>query len=475
MDVVIVGSGISGLFCAYKLSKFTKNILVISKGSINLSNSYWAQGGIAVAIGSKDSLEFHYRDTIKAGDGLCDEERVKKFVHVGKEVVLELINEGAPFDRDNDEIGLSIEGGHSVARIIHSGGIQTGKNLTNYLIQSLKEVNFLENTKLLGLIVKNNRVYGVILQRDNEIFRIYSKFVVLATGGASGLYLRTTNPYTATGDAMFIAYKSGLTLENLEFIQFHPTVFFAPDNSRILISEAIRGDGAILLNEKGERFIDEKETRDKVSRAIVLQNKVYLYAGNIDKGLILEKYSYLYNLLKFYGYDLTKDKIPIKPSAHYFIGGIKSNLDGTTEIKNLYTIGEVSSTRIHGANRLASNSLLECLVMAKLCAMDISKKLKRVKLREIYYNENIESYVVSHEERELLDRYCFIIRDGDNLKRALKKIKNENLIKYIFEFALRREESRGVHYRIDFPNKDDKFLCYFQVKRGEITLEKKKT
>lgn len=475
MDVIIVGSGISGLFCAYKLSKFTKNILIVSKGSINLSNSYWAQGGIAVAISDKDSLEFHYKDTIKAGDGLCDEERVKKLVSIGKEVILELIEENAPFDKDNDEISLSIEGGHSIARIIHSGGIQTGKNLINYLIQNLKDVNFLENTRLLDLIVKNNRVYGVILQRDNEIFRIYSKFVILATGGASGLYLRTTNPYTSTGDAMFIAYKNGLTLENLEFIQFHPTVFFAPDNSKILISEAIRGDGAILLNEKNERFIDEKETRDKVSRAIALQNEVYLYAGNINKKLILEKYGYLYYILKLYGYDLKKDKIPIKPAAHYFIGGIKTNLNGATEIENLYAIGEVSSTRIHGANRLASNSLLECLVMAKLCAMDISKKLKKVKIREIRYNEDIESYYISEEERKLLDEYCFILRDGNKLKDALKKIKNESLIKYIFEFALRREESRGVHYRIDFPSKDDKFLGYFQLKKGEITLEKKKT
>ncbi|MEO0179349.1 MAG: FAD-dependent oxidoreductase, partial [candidate division WOR-3 bacterium] len=296
VDVIIVGSGLAGLFCAYKLLKFTKNILIISKGSLNISNSYWAQGGIAAVVSNNDSIENHYEDTIKAGDGLCDEERVKNLIKYGREIVLELINENAPFDKIQDELSLSIEGGHSVARILHAGGIQTGKNLVDFIYNKIKNhINILENTTLLDLIKKEQRIYGIVVQRDNEIFKIYSKFVVLATGGASGLYVRTTNPYTSTGEAMFIAYKNSVILENLEFVQFHPTVFFAPDNSRILITEALRGDGAILLNEKNERFVNEKDTRDKVSRAIVEQKQVYIYAGHLDKNLLLEKYNYLYN------------------------------------------------------------------------------------------------------------------------------------------------------------------------------------
>ncbi len=471
-DAIIVGSGLAGLFCAYKLFKFTKNIIVISKGSINLSNSYWAQGGIAAALSGKDSIENHYNDTIKAGDGLCDGERVRKLVEIGREVVLELLDEEAPFDREEDEISLSIEGGHSVARVLHAGGVQTGKNIIEFIWNKVKHVNILENTKLLDLIVKNNRVFGVVVQRDSDIFRIHSKFVVLATGGASGLYLRTTNPYTSTGDGMFIAYKNGAILENLEFVQFHPTVFFAPNGSRILISEAIRGDGAILLNENNERFVNEKDTRDKVSRAIISQKEVYLYAGNLDKDFLLKKYAYLYNILKIYGYDLTKDKIPIKPAAHYFIGGIKTNLDGQTNIKNLYAIGETASTRVHGANRLASNSLLECLVMANLCANSISKKLNKIKAKEVDYKKSFEITELKLEERKILDEFAFIIRDGEKLNRAIKEMKSNNLIRLILEFALKREESRGVHYRFDFPNKNDKFLGYFYVKDGQIDFER---
>ncbi len=471
IDVIIVGSGLAGLFCAYKLLRFTKNIMIISKGSINLSNSYWAQGGIAVALSSEDSVENHYNDTIKAGDGLCDEKRVRRLVEIGREVVMELLDEGAPFDREEDEISLSIEGGHSVARILHAGGVQTGKNLIEFIYSRIKNINILENTNLLDLIVKNNKVFGIVAQRNSDIFKIYSKFVVLATGGASGLYIRTTNPYTSTGEGMFIAYKNGAILENLEFVQFHPTVFFAPDNSKILISEAIRGDGAILLNENNERFVNERDTRDKVSRAIISQKEVYLYAGNLDKKLIFEKYAYLYNILKIYDYDLTKDKIPIKPAAHYFIGGIKTDLDGETNIENLYAIGEVASTRVHGANRLASNSLLECLVMASLCANSISKKLNKVKVKEIDYKKVFEINEVKLEEREILDEFAFIIRDGEKLKRALRKMKSNNLIRLILEFALRREESRGVHYRLDFPNKNDKFLGYFYVKNDQIDFE----
>ena len=473
-DIIIVGAGLAGLFCAYRLSKITKNIILITKGSLKLSNSYWAQGGIAVALSDNDSVEKHYNDTIKSGDSLCDEENVKKLVQIGREIVMELLNENFPFDKENDELSFSIEGGHSVKRVLHSGGIQTGKNIIEFLHQKLHDLNILENTKLMDLIVKDNRVFGVVVQRDNEIFNIYSKFVVLASGGASGLYLRSSNPWTSTGEVMFIAYKNGATLENLEFIQFHPTVFFAPDNSRILISEAIRGDGAILLNEKNERFVDEKSTRDKVSREVALQKEVYLYAGNLKKEMIFQKYNYLYNILKFYGYDLTKDKIPVKPAAHYFIGGIKSDLNGKTDIENLYAIGECASTRVHGANRLASNSLLECIVMAHLSSLDISNNLNNVKIKEVEFKRDFYDVKISFEERKILDEFCFVVRNGEELKKAIEKISSENLIKLILNFALLREESRGVHYRKDFPNKNDKFLGYFKIKNGEINFEKKR-
>lgn len=472
-DVVIVGTGLAGLFCAYRLSRITKNIILITKGNLKLSNSYWAQGGIAAALSNDDSVEKHYNDTIKSGDELCDEANVKKLVQIGREIVYELLTDNFPFDREDDELSFSMEGGHSVKRVLHSGGIQTGKNIIEFLYRKLYDLNVLENTKLLDLIVKDNRVFGVVVQRDNEIFSIYSKFVVLASGGASGLYLRSSNPWTSTGEVMFIAYKNGATLENLEFIQFHPTVFFAPDNSRILITEALRGDGAILLNEKNERFVDEKSTRDKVSREVALQKEVYLYAGNLNRDIILQKYYYLYNILKFYGYDLTKDKIPIKPAAHYFIGGIKAELNGRTDIENLYAIGECASTRVHGANRLASNSLLECIVMAHLCSIDISNNFNKVKIKEVEPKRDFHDIRISLEDRKILDEFCFVIRDGEELKNAIEKISSENLIKFILNFALLREESRGVHYRKDFPNKNEKFLGYFRIKNGEIIFHKK--
>jgi len=472
-DIVIVGTGLAGLFCAYRLSKITRNIILITKGSLKLSNSYWAQGGIAVALSNNDSIEKHYNDTLISGDDLCDEENVKKLVQIGREIIYELLNENFPFDKEDDELSFSIEGGHSVRRVLHSGGIQTGKNIIEFLYRKLYDLNVLENTELLDLIVSDNKVFGVVVQRDNEIFNIYSKFVVLASGGASGLYLRSSNPWTSTGEAMFIAYRNGATLENLEFIQFHPTVFFAPDNSRILISEAIRGDGAILINEKNERFVDEKLTRDKVSRKVVLQKEVYLYAGNLKKEIIFQKYNYLYNILKFYGYDLTKDKIPVKPAAHYFIGGIKAELNGRTDIENLYAIGECTSTRVHGANRLASNSLLECIVMAHLCSLDISNHFDDVKIKEVKPKRNFYDVKIPFEDRKILDEFCFIIRDGEELEKAIKSISSENLIKLILSFALLRKESRGVHYRRDFPNKNDKFLGYFRIKNGEINFYKK--
>lgn len=467
MDVIVAGTGIAGLLTADELSRRGYRVLMVSPG-LRRSSSYRAQGGVAAPVLEEDSIEAHLRDTLKAGDGLGDRQRIIQMISEGRKILLELIEEGFPFDREDGRLALSMEGGHSRRRILHSGGVQTGRNLVEFFLERLE--GRVEHVKgyVVDVIVDEDKVRGVVVWDGEGIRIIYSRAVVVAAGGYASLYTKSTNPDTSRGILMWNLYRRGLPLENLEFVQFHPTVFHAPDGTRILISEAIRGDGAILIDEKGERFVNERDTRDRVARAIFRKGRVYLYAGHLDRNLLLEKYAMLVDRLKEYGYDLTRDSIPVYPAAHYTIGGVKTDLDGRTEISGLRVIGEAASTRVHGANRLASNSLLEAMVMARRAARALSDELPFLDYREVpHFPDPVPLEIPG---RELLDRYAFVERDGEELRDVVEGIE-DGPVRLILRSALIREESRGVHYRKDFPQKDDRFRGYIVWHRGEWSWE----
>ncbi len=459
-DVVVVGGGISGLFCKYLLERKGINVILITR-SILRSNSYHAKGGIAFPKDEEDILK-HAEDTLRAGDGISDEDVVFRFVKQAYELRNFLMEQGFRFDEET-----SLEGGHSARRVMHIYGSETGKGLVSQMLSRINMQSILFGS-LEALIYDGRRVYGVVFRSGRNLYKVISRFVVLATGGIASLYPRHTNPTTNSPRILHLASRIPLELESLEFVQFHPTVFFAPDGRKLLITEAIRGDGAILINEKGERFVDETQTRDVVARAISMQGKAYLYAGNVNKHLLTTKYRHIYTFLKGYGYDLLKDRIPIHPAAHYFIGGIRTTLEGRTYVENLYVVGELASTRIHGANRLASNSLLECMVMSKLCADDIQAKLKYFPLED---RGNYLHLPEGRESPKLLERYASLLRHGEALESALKKVHRESITYMILKSALLRKESRGVHYRKDFPSKSKDYRGYIVWKGLEVDFE----
>ncbi|MEW6654063.1 MAG: FAD-binding protein, partial [Bacteroidota bacterium] len=379
-DYIIVGQGLAGLAAAYYASEFG-SVAIISKENRKISNSYLAQGGVAAAISGNDSPSLHYTDTIKAGKGLCDDNAVKVLVKEGTEVIKEIIQLGMKFDSKNSELAVSLEGGHSKSRVLHAKGIATGKELVRFFSKLISARNNIEqfgNTLLLEIITEKEFAKGVQLieLKKKKVFSLISNKIILATGGFTGIYNRTTNPSTTIGEGIIAAYNAGAALENMEFVQFHPTALNKTNIPALLLSEALRGDGALIVDNKEKRIfegsdVNELSPRDELSKAIICSLKqskkefIYLSLKNLDKKLILTKYSSIYKTLKNFDIDITKHKIPISPAAHYSVGGIKTDLNGSSNIKGLYAIGEAASTGVHGANRLASNSLLECLVFAK--------------------------------------------------------------------------------------------------------------
>ncbi len=467
MDVIVVGSGIAGLFSAFRLVSRGYRVLIVTPGILR-SSSYRAQGGIAAPVAEDDSVEKHVEDTLSAGDGLSDEGRVRRMVYRGRELVFELMDMGFPFDMGEKGLELSREGGHSFYRILHSGGARTGKKLVEFFLNKLEGNVSYMNGHVVDVVEDGYRARGVVLWDGVGLRILYSRAVIIASGGYASLYKSSTNPDTSLGILMYNLYKKGLALESLEFVQFHPTVFHAPDGRKILITEATRGDGAILLNEEGERFVNETDTRDKVARAIARQKSAFLYAGNIPESLILEKYRFLYVELRKYGYDLTKDRIPVYPAAHYTIGGVRTDLTGYTQFMGLFVIGEAASTRVHGANRLASNSLLEALVMADEVSSLLSGMLSGLDYREISYFPNPVPLPAGPDG--VLDEYAFIERDEERLLQGLSKVKS-GLPRLILESALFRKESRGVHYRSDYPSKREEFRGYLVWHKGNLAFE----
>lgn len=509
-DVLIIGSGVAGLACALKLDK-NLSVALISKGSLVDGSSWLAQGGIAAVLDEEDSIEAHVDDTLIAGDGLCHKDTVKFVVENGQKTIRWLVDQGVLFtkDKSNKNFHLGQEGGHSFRRILHSADA-TGKAITRALIKKVKEasnIQIFEEHCAVDLITQEdsttNRMKCVgsylLNLKSSEIGLFQAKTVVLASGGASKAYLYTSNPDGASGDGIAMAWRKGCRVANMEFNQFHPTCLFNADAKSSLITEAIRGEGGILLLPNGERFMNkfhkdgELAPRDVVARAIDHEMKrigcdcLYLDISHRESSFIRESFPNVYEECLKYGVDITKDKIPVVPAAHYTCGGVIVSKDGQTDLSNLYVIGESSFTGLHGANRMASNSLLECLVYAESSASSINYRLPEISLpfeipqwdesRVIHSDENV---VISHnwdELRRFMWDYVGIVRTKKRLLRAANRIellqneiqefyKNFSISRDLIELrnlasvsqliiksAQQRKESRGLHYTIDFPDK----------------------
>lgn len=506
-DTVVVGSGLAGLSAAYHASKYG-SVAIITKSQLDVSNSYYAQGGIAAAISDDDSPEAHAQDTIEAGRGLCDHDAVQILVYEGKQRVLELIEMGMPFDRENGQLVLGLEGGHHARRILHADGDATGKALTCFklkLVKAQKNIHTFEYVAALRILHNHNQVQGIqaldFTTGKNLVFR--TKAVIMATGGLSRMYTRSTNPHTATGDGIAIAYEAGACIADMEFIQFHPSALYLPNQDAYLISEAVRGEGAWLLNEKGERFMKdihplaELAPRDVVAFNIYKQIKaskqktVFLSLKHLNAKKIKNRFKNIFEHLMGLGYDLTQDLIPIAPAAHYMVGGVRCDLNGETSISGLFTCGELASTGVMGANRLASNSLLECLVFGKR-ASDKAASIQRSPLRTenitpISLDPQNESLFVDRRNKiaHLMSENLGIVRNAHLLQKAIREfeaIENEfdspeeyNLLKIkqtaitarlIAQSALIREESRGGHIREDFPQEAPTFEKHIIQKKN---------
>lgn len=508
-DTVVIGSGLAGLSAAYHSSKYGK-VAIVTKSQLDTSNSYYAQGGIAAAIEEDDSPEQHLDDTKIAGRGLCDMDAVKILVNEGKERVLELIEMGMPFDKIDGKYVLGLEGGHNKRRILHAGGDATGKELTCFMLQKVKEQSAIfafEYVAALKLLQNNNRILGVqaydFVNQKNIVFR--AKSIILATGGLSRVFARSTNPHTATGDGIAMAYDAGAKLADLEFIQFHPSALYIPGKEAYLISEAVRGEGAWMLDENGERFMKnihplaELAPRDVVAYSIFRQiqksksNFIYLSLKHLDKDKIKKRFHHIDNQLKENGFDLTNDLLPISPAAHYMVGGIRTNLDAETNISGLFVCGEAASTGVMGANRLASNSLLECLVFGKRASDKAASVIKSDdhldECEPVFIKkENEETFLAYQNEiATLMSENLGIVRNKKDMEFALKqliaveqkfkdnnneynfiKIKNTATIcKLIANAALVREESRGGHIREDFQKENPDFRVHIIQQKGE--------
>lgn len=496
-DFLVIGGGLSGLVVSYELKDF--NTLLIFKNGKEESCSYYAQGGIAVAIGKDDSPELHKKDTLEVGYYLNDERAVDVLVNEGIERIKEVINMGFNFDKDEKGFLFTIEGGHSRGRILHSSGDYIGRSITDFYYNKVSEcpkIRILNNCFLIDLISIEDKISGALIldETKNKIFIVQAKGYVIATGGAGMVFQETTNPSYITGDGIAVCYRRGVEIMDMEFYQFHPTTFYLAGAPRFLISESVRGEGGILRNVKGERFmfdyhpLGELAPRDVVSRAIVDQMKktnsncVYLDLTHLKKDYIKNRFPQIYNFCKKYGIEPSKNLIPVRPSAHFLIGGIKTDLWGKTNISNLYACGECACTQVHGANRLASNSLLECLVFGKR----VGTKLKEENLKffdfDLKYNFPKKIDLLIDKEdlrrsiRSLMWRNVGIERDEESLKYAIEKLNEWKKYAFAKEFydrigfeslnmlivssimaesALLRKETRGTHYRRDYPKKDD--------------------
>ncbi|MGC4017375.1 MAG: L-aspartate oxidase [Luteolibacter sp.] len=520
-DFLVIGTGIAGLSFAIRAAKHG-SVIVLAKGGVYESNTAWAQGGIASVLppglcDEGDTVEKHVADTLDAGAGLCDEAAVRRIVEEGAATIDDLTGYGVSFDRENGHYQLGKEGGHSQRRILHARDT-TGREIARALVEEARKtpnLTILEHHYAIDLIttaklgaVIDDRVLGayVLDRKTGEVRVFHSDRVVLATGGCGKVYLYTTNPDAATGDGVAMAWRAGANVANMEFIQFHPTCFYnpaatGPEARSFLVSEAVRGEGGILINAKGEDFTKRSDPRgslaprDIVARAIDREIKrtgapcVYLDVTHKPPGFMREHFPFIYETLLKYGIDCERQPIPVVPAAHYQCGGVVTDVDGKTSVSGLYAIGEVACTGLHGANRLASNSLLEGNVVARRALEDMLKFYSPEKphpddappIPEWHHGdvaEPDELVVIYHnwdEIRRLMWDYVSIVRTENRLRRAAARLRNlkkevrefywghrvnadilelRNLVTVaalIVDCAIRRKESRGLHFTLDYP------------------------
>ncbi|MFO7899043.1 MAG: L-aspartate oxidase [Planctomycetota bacterium] len=501
-SVLVIGSGAAGLRAAIEASRYAP-VVVVTKDELKASNTDWAQGGIAAAVGPDDSVEQHLADTLEVGGGLGVPEAARFIVGQAAERIHELADWGAEFDRDGDRLALTREGGHSRERVVHARGDATGAEVEKTLIERLgrcPNLRTLEHTYVIDLLGLDNECLGAVTwSQARGLTLVWAEAVVLATGGAGQVFRETTNPRIATGDGLAMAYRAGCELRDLEFVQFHPTTLYVAGAARVLISEAARGEGGVLVNKYGERFMEkyspmkELAPRDVVSRAILAEmqqtgdTNVYLDLTHVDAARLAARFPQIKEFCSLFDINIHEDRIPVCPSAHYMIGGVRTDLNGATSVDRLFACGEVGWTGLHGANRLGSNSLLEALAMGKSAGAAAGKLAAGGGTRSTERPPRIEAEprkpgvgaidlddvrssvrsnmwrnvgMVRHEQGlgRALERLAFwsgyVLERGFNTPRGWRIQNMLILARQIAKAALAREESRGVHYRADFPDSD---------------------
>lgn len=508
-DFLIIGSGVAGLRAALELSNHG-TVTVVTKDVPTESSTEYAQGGIAVALSDEDTVGIHYEDTLKAGAGLCREKAVKVLVEEGPERIKELIAWGAEFDREGSKLAFGLEAAHSRKRILHSQGDSTGKELERVLINKVKASPSIRRYPFsfaIDLIVENGTCYGAVIVKDRKPMALLARATVIASGGAGQVYAITTNPQVVTGDGIAMAYRAGAVIQDMEFVQFHPTALFLPSAPHFLLTEALRGEGGKLRNTYEETFMRnysrqaELAPRDIVSRAMLNEMEktksdyVYLDIRHRGAEFIQKRFPRIYATCLRYDLDITKELIPVSPAAHYLMGGIKTDTEGRANIRGLFAAGEAACTGVHGANRLASNSLLEGLVYGKRAGDSAS--VNAVAEDEIVSKEKdidftfLAHSIPAHDEirgdlRRLMWQKVGIIRNQKSLFEARQEISRwsyilektfitrrelelKNMIQVaglITDAALLREESIGAHYRSDFPHRSEEWKRHSRQEMG---------
>ncbi|MHA1964491.1 MAG: L-aspartate oxidase [Candidatus Thorarchaeota archaeon] len=520
-DFLVIGSGLSGQLFSLKASKHG-TVNIVTKGRLTESATMRAQGGIAAVVSAEDSIELHVEDTIRVGDGLCHRDVVEKIIQSGPERIQELVDIGVDFSgaESTGEYELGLEGGHSKRRVLHVKD-HTGEDIELALTKQLEHeenITVHEKHMAVNLFVRNNRVYGAYILdlNTNEIERFIAKTVILATGGAGRVFLYTSNPDVATGDGIAMAFRAGAAVMNLEMVQFHPTLLYHHKTRSFLISEALRGEGARLLGPDGQRFMQdyhedaELAPRDVVARAIDTELKktgadnVWLDISFKDPAYIRDRFPHIHATCLDAGIDITKSPIPVVPAAHYMMGGVKTDINGRTDVQGLYVIGETTCTGFHGANRLASNSLLEASVLAHNASLAAAEYLK-TKIQPVELppwdpgeaTDPDELVVIAHlweEIRRIMINYVGIARSNKRLIRArnrigfiqkeinqfywdfkitpdLVELRNIALVaELIIKMARMRRESRGAHYNIDYPDKSEEMVDTI-IRKGHVAIE----
>ena len=513
--LIIIGSGIAGLWVSYKVSRMFP-ITIITKGEVSDSTTWHAQGGIAAAIQKPDDPEKHFQDTLSVGKGLCDERAVRILVEMAPQIISELQTVGVNFDKKNGSINLTTEGGHSYPRVVHAKGDSTGAEIENSLVmltRSVTGINLLQEYFAVDIVLDTDgAVHGVAVldEISGELKYFRAKSVLIATGGIGQLYEVNTNPAVSTGDGIAIAYRAGTEVSDMEFEQFHPTVFITNKGEPFLITEALRGEGAYLLDTDGRRFMEgvhplnELAPWDVVVKKMVSImsekdcDKLYLDARHIPESKLLERFPTIVSMLKENGIDICRDLIPVSPAMHYMIGGIKTDISGATSVRGLFSCGESADTWVHGANRLASNSLLEGMVFGNIVSESIvkyisasSNVIKKPDLSgPVSKRDSAGDGADLSEFKSMMSKHAGIIRNRVGLDKLLKYILDSGierrpgisrrvleahnmalLGRLIAYGAILREESRGVHLREDFTDEDNlKWKRHISFKEGRFEL-----